>query len=243
MVALVVVLGFAVLADAAQLAFIIGAFIAGLAIGGSDQHERIAGDLNSVGGVLIPIFFVLIGVHADLAAMLRPSVLLDAAVLLAIAVAGKLLSAYGAAGTRSDRLVIGIGMVPRGEVGLIFASIGLVQGVLDDELYGALLLVVLLTTVIAPPALRWRMGMPRPLRHHSGRRHDARTGRRLGVAPRRQARARRPAADKRRGVRRAAGRRPRPWWSSLGRAALVVRRAPRRRGRVDRTTTPSPCST
>ena len=154
-----VVLGFAVLADAAQLAFIIGAFIAGLAIGRSDQHERIAGDLNSVGGVLIPIFFVLIGVHADLAAMLRPSVLLDAAVLLAIAVAGKLLSAYGAAGTRSDRLLIGIGMVPRGEVGLIFASIGLAQGVLDDELYGALLLVVLLTTVVAPPALRWRMGM------------------------------------------------------------------------------------
>ena len=158
-VALVVVLGFAVLADAAQLAFIIGAFIAGLAIGRSDQHERIAGDLNSVGGVLIPVFFVLIGVHADLAAMLRPSVLLDAAVLLAIAIAGKLLSAYGAAGTRSDRLLIGIGMVPRGEVGLIFASIGLAQGVLDDELYGALLLVVLLTTVIAPPALRWRMGM------------------------------------------------------------------------------------
>ena len=88
--ALVVVLGLAVLADAAQLAFIIGAFMAGLAIGRSDHHERIAGDLNSVGGVLIPVFFVLIGVNADLGAMFRPSVLLDAAVLLVIAVAGKL---------------------------------------------------------------------------------------------------------------------------------------------------------
>ena len=83
--------------------------------------------------------------------------LLDAAVLLVIAVAGKIVSAYGAAGTRSDRLLIGLGMIPRGEVGLIFASIGLAQGVLDDELYGALLLVVLMTTVITPPLLRWRI--------------------------------------------------------------------------------------
>ena len=156
--ALVLVLGLAVLADAAQLAFIIGAFMAGLALGRSEHHERIAGDLNSVGGVLIPVFFVLIGVNADLGAMLRPSVLLDAAILFVIAVAGKLVSAYGAGGTRADRLLVGIGMIPRGEVGLIFASIGLAQGVLDDELYGALLLVVLLTTVVTPPLLRWRIG-------------------------------------------------------------------------------------
>jgi Kef-type K+ transport system membrane component KefB/predicted amino acid-binding ACT domain protein len=156
--AFVVVLGLAVLADAAQLAFIIGAFMAGLAIGRSDHREQVAGDLNSVGAVLIPVFFVLIGVNADLGAMFRPSVLLDAAVLLVIAVAGKVASAYGATGTRSDRLLVGLGMIPRGEVGLIFASIGLAQGVLDDELYGALLLVVLLTTVISPPLLRWRIG-------------------------------------------------------------------------------------
>ena len=96
-----IVLGLAVLADAAQLAFIIGAFVAGLAIGRSDHHERIAGDLNSIGGVLIPVFFVLIGVNADLGAMLRPSVLLDAAVLLVIAIAGKLVSAYGAPALRA----------------------------------------------------------------------------------------------------------------------------------------------
>ena len=156
--ALALILGFAVLADVAQLAFIIGAFMAGLAIGRSHQHERIASDLNSVGGVLIPVFFVLIGVNADLGAMFQPSVLLDASVLFVIAVAGKLVSAFGAAGTRSDRLLVGLGMIPRGEVGLIFASIGLAQGVLDDELYGALLLVVLLTTVVTPPLLRWRIG-------------------------------------------------------------------------------------
>ena len=96
--ALAVVLGLAVLADAAQLAFIIGAFMAGLAIGRSEHHERIAGDLNSVGGVLIPVFFVLIGVNADLGAMLQPSVLLDASILLVVAIAGKL-----RLGVRRDR--------------------------------------------------------------------------------------------------------------------------------------------
>jgi Kef-type K+ transport system membrane component KefB/glycine cleavage system regulatory protein len=161
-VALGLILGFAVLADAAQLAFIIGAFMAGLAIGRSEHHERIAGDLNSIGSVLIPVFFVLIGVNADLQAMLEPSVLVDAGLLLVIAIAGKLVSAYGAIGLTSDRLLIGIGMIPRGEVGLIFASIGLSQGVLDDELYGALLLVVLLTTVITPPLLRWRIASRGP---------------------------------------------------------------------------------
>ena len=155
--ALAVVLGLAVLADAAQLAFIIGAFVAGLAIGRSDHHGRIAGDLNSVGGIFIPVFFVLIGVNADLGAMLRPSVLLDASILLVVAIAGKILSCYGAAGTSADRLLVGFGMIPRGEVGLIFASIGLAQGVLDEEFYGALLLVVLLTTVVTPPLLRWRI--------------------------------------------------------------------------------------
>ncbi len=155
--ALVVVLGFAIVADAAQLAFIIGAFMAGLSIGRSRHAERVAADLNSVGAVFIPVFFVLIGVNADLGAMLRPSVLFDAGVLFVIALAGKLVSMVGAAGTTSDRLLIGIGMIPRGEVGLIFASIGLASGVLDDELYGALLLVVLLSTVVTPPLLRWRI--------------------------------------------------------------------------------------
>ena len=155
--AVVIVLGFGVLADAAQLAFIIGAFMAGLAIGRSEHGEKIAGELNSIGGLLIPVFFVLIGVNADLSAMLQPNALLDASVLLVIAVVGKVVSAYGAAGTRSDRLLVGLGMIPRGEVGLIFASIGLAQGVLDDDLYGALLLVVLMTTVITPPLLRWRI--------------------------------------------------------------------------------------
>jgi Na+:H+ antiporter len=155
--ALALVLGLATLADAANLAFIIGAFIAGLALGRSRHQSQVAADLNSVGTFFIPVFFVLIGVNADLDAMLRPDVLAIAGALTVIAFAGKLVSAVGAVGLRADRLLIGIGMVPRGEVGLIFASIGLSQGVLDDELYGALLLVVLLSTLVTPPVLRWRI--------------------------------------------------------------------------------------
>ena len=156
--AVVITLGFAELADAAKLAFIIGAFMAGLGIAKSRQHDRIASDLGAVGTVFIPVFFAQIGINADLSAMAKPSVLGLAAVLGVVAVIGKLVSAAGAAGTRADKLLIGLGMIPRGEVGLIFASIGLSNGVLNGDQYGALLIVVLVTTVLAPPLLRLRMG-------------------------------------------------------------------------------------
>jgi Kef-type K+ transport system membrane component KefB len=156
--ALVIALGFAQLADLAKLAFIIGAFMAGLALGRSDQHERIAGDLGAIGNIFIPIFFVQIGLNTDLAAMTKPSVIGLAAALSAVGIIGKLAAAWGAKGTKSDKWLIGIGMVPRGEVGLIFASIGLSNGVLSKDLYGALLAVILLSTVITPPLLRMRVG-------------------------------------------------------------------------------------
>src|SRR5204862_6445987 len=87
-----------------------------------------------------------------------PSVLLLAGAMTVVAVFGKLVSAVGAIGTRADKVLLGIGMIPRGEVGLIFASIGLANGVLDDKQYGALLLVVLVSTVVTPPLLRLRLG-------------------------------------------------------------------------------------
>lgn len=156
--AVVVTLAFAELADAAKLAFIIGAFMAGLGLAKSRQHDRIARDLGAVGNLFIPVFFALIGINADLEAMAKPSVIGLAAVLSVVAVIGKLVAAAGAIGTRADKLLIGLGMIPRGEVGLIFASIGLSNGVLDGDQYGALLMVVLLTTVVTPPLLRLRLG-------------------------------------------------------------------------------------
>ncbi len=156
--AFALMLAFAELADVAKLAFIIGAFMAGISLGRSDQHERIAHDFGAVANIFIPVFFVQIGVNADIGAMTKPSVLGLAALLTVVGIAGKLAAAWGATGTRVDKLLIGIGMVPRGEVGLIFASIGLVNGVLDKDLYGALLVVVLVTTLITPPLLRQRIG-------------------------------------------------------------------------------------
>lgn len=166
--AMAITLAFAELADVAKLAFIIGAFMAGLGLGRSKQHDRIARELGAVGTVLIPVFFAQIGINTDLSVLFEPSVLGLAGVLCIVAVAGKLLAALGVFGQRVDRLLIGLGMVPRGEVGLIFASIGLTNEVLDPDQYGALILVVLVTTVATPPLLRWRLGQNAGARFDDG---------------------------------------------------------------------------
>lgn len=158
--AMVLMLGLAALADRSGLAFIIGAFVAGLALRRTDHHERIAGELNSVGTVLVPVFFVTIGLRADLGTMARPRVIAIALALTAVAVAGKVAAGWAVRGRAVDRLLVGLGMIPRGEVGLIFASIGLSGGVLNADEYGALIMVVLLTTVITPPLIRLRLGAP-----------------------------------------------------------------------------------
>jgi Kef-type K+ transport system membrane component KefB len=156
-VSFALMLAFSLLANQAKLAFIIGAFMAGLAVGRSQQHERIAEGLNPLGHIFIPVFFASIGINADLDAMFQPSVLALATVLTVVAIIGKLVAGFGIGRSPGDKLLIGIGMIPRGEVGLIFASIGLSKGVLDDELYGALLLMVLVTTLITPPLLRLKL--------------------------------------------------------------------------------------
>jgi Kef-type K+ transport system membrane component KefB/glycine cleavage system regulatory protein len=155
--ALAFALGFSELAAKAQLAPIVGAFLAGLALRRSEPGERIARELVPLGHVFIPVFFLQIGIDTDLKAMLRPSVLGLAAILSVIAIIGKIVAGWVAGRGSVDRLLVGIGMIPRGEVGLIFASIGKGIGVLDGDLYAAILFVVLLTTVITPPFLRMRL--------------------------------------------------------------------------------------
>lgn len=149
-------LGFAEVAGQAKLAPIVGAFVAGIALGKTDQSERIRSELSPVGHLLIPVFFLEIGVDAEIDEFGRATVLRDAAILLVIAIVGKLVASIGARGAPGDKWLIGLGMLPRGEVGLIFATIGLTEGVLGDDLYAALLLVVLATTLITPPLLKRR---------------------------------------------------------------------------------------
>ena len=153
-----IALAFSVLADLAQLAPIIGAFVAGLALRKISSNERVEREVASLGQIFVPVFFLYIGITTDLQAMFDVRVIAVALLLSAAAIVGKIAAAVGAFGTKSDKLVIGFGMLPRGEVGLIFATIGLKVGALNEELYGSILFVVLLTTLLAPPLLRWRLG-------------------------------------------------------------------------------------
>ena len=181
--ALAFTLAFAELADLAQLAPIVGAFVAGLAISRSDQRERIERELTPVGHLFIPVFFLQIGIAVDVGSFGNGTVLGVAAALFVVAVIGKVVAATGAFGAPGDKWLIGFGMIPRGEVGLIFATIGLKDGVLGEDLYASLLLVVLATTLIAPTAAPTTIAAPAvPTNAPRGRRTDARcrvaTGRR-----------------------------------------------------------------
>lgn len=152
------------LATAAQLASIIGAFAAGLIIhdGFFDGHAieeesdtEIRALVAPLESLLAPLFFMLIGIQVKLEAFLDWHVLLIALGLTVAAVIGKVVSGFGAT-KQDDGLLIGIGMLPRGEVGIVFASIGRTLGVLSDELFSAIILMVIITTLMAPPWLKWR---------------------------------------------------------------------------------------
>lgn len=167
--ALVFCFGLSYLAAAIGLAAIVGAYAAGLIL--EDVHYRDFTDrgehqleelLEPIGVLLVPVFFVMMGMRVDLTAFTRGNVLGFAALLTLVAILGKQACALGALGGRLDRLSIGLGMIPRGEVGLIFANIGLgltVQGepVVDAAIYSAVVIMVVVTTMATPPALRWSL--------------------------------------------------------------------------------------
>ena len=160
-------------ASAIGLAPIVGAYAAGVIL--EDLHYRdfaakeewrLEDLVRPISSFLAPVFFVLMGMHVDLSAFMRPEILALAAVLTLAAVIGKQACALGALGSRLDGLSIGIGMIPRGEVGLIFASIGLtlvVRGehIIDAATYSAVVIMVMLTTLVTPPLLKWSLGRRR----------------------------------------------------------------------------------
>ena len=115
------------------------------------------------------MFFVSVGASVNLR-LLDPTspaargTLGVAAALILIGIGGKILAGWAAPWERMRRLVVGVGMIPRGEVGLIFADMGRRSGVLSDEVFGAVLLMVMATTFIAPPALKALFGAPEAAR-------------------------------------------------------------------------------
>jgi Kef-type K+ transport system membrane component KefB len=159
----------AYLSSVMGLAPIVGAYAAGLIL--EDVHyrdftgrdERALEELiQPVASLLVPVFFVLMGMRVTLTAFGQPGVLGLAALITAAAIVGKQACALGAIGGTLDRLSIGIGMIPRGEVGLIFANIGLsltIGGVpvVNEAIYSAVVIMVIVTTMATPPALKWSL--------------------------------------------------------------------------------------
>ena len=152
------IMGFSWLATLVNMSTIIGAFIAGIILheGFFESRERelknplsIRNLLAPFEAVFAPLFFVLIGVQVRLETFLDKQVLLFSLCLLVAAIIGKLLSGLG--GNRSDdRWLIGIGMIPRGEVGLVFASVGKSLHIIPDSLFSAMVVMVVVTTFITP---------------------------------------------------------------------------------------------
>jgi Kef-type K+ transport system membrane component KefB len=143
------------------LATIIGAFAAGLILSETDDLEHIEREVKPLADVLVPIFFVSMGTLVDARTFLDPAVLGVAAGLTAIALATKAIAGFALRSRDVRRSVIGAGMIPRGEVGIIFAGFGLTLNVIDQGRYSAILVMVVVTTLVAPPLLKFFLrGIP-----------------------------------------------------------------------------------
>jgi Kef-type K+ transport system membrane component KefB len=165
--AVLLAFGLAWLAHAAGSAVIIGAFAAGLLLNRTPPAKEVERGVAHLGHLFVPLFFVVVGASVDVR-VFNP---LDRAnwptlwvggLLIVAAVAGKFLAGYAPFWFKGRKSVIGVGMIPRGEVGLIFAQMGLSSGVLTPAQFSAVTLMVLVTTFLAPPLLRVLLPPQRP---------------------------------------------------------------------------------
>ena len=110
--------------------------------------------IRPISYLFVPVFFIMTGMEVDLSVFGDFSILGAAMAITAVALIGKMVCAWSfPSDTKVDRLVIGVGMIPRGEVGLIFATVGKSVGVVDDRLFAITVIMVILTTLVAPPIL------------------------------------------------------------------------------------------
>jgi Kef-type K+ transport system membrane component KefB len=168
---LILCFGFAYLAAVVGLAPIVGAFTAGLivepvhyqALSHRQKDATIEELIAPLTMRFVPIFIVIMGARVNLVDFARWDLLGFALCLTLAAIVGKQVCGLGVLHSRLDRIAVGIGMIPRGEVGLIFASIGATlalhgKPVIDSATYGAVVLMVMITTLVTPPLLTWRFG-------------------------------------------------------------------------------------
>jgi len=157
---LVFALILAYIGDVIQLEAILGAFAAGLVLAETEKQEELAKQIIPISDILVPIFFVSVGAKTDVTVLnpFNPENrlgLLIAMFLITVAILGKVvtgLAVFGQPGI--NRLAIGVGMIPRGEVGLVFVGVGATSGVLSKSLEAAIITMVILTTFLAPALLR-----------------------------------------------------------------------------------------
>ncbi|MDR2773055.1 MAG: cation:proton antiporter [Elusimicrobiota bacterium] len=143
----------------ADLAPIVGAFAAGLILSNIKFTKEIKAGVKPLYAFLVPIFFVLMGTKVDVS-IFNPlpaenrTILMLAGVLFVVAFIGKAAAGFVVLKKQINKLLIGVAMVPRGEVGLIFASMGLTLGVFEQSIYSALVVVIMLTTFVTPILLK-----------------------------------------------------------------------------------------
>jgi Kef-type K+ transport system membrane component KefB len=175
-VALAFALLLAWLADRSGSAMIIGAFAAGLVLHGTKQRVPIEQSITTLGYYVVPIFFAVVGASVDVRSLMHGPILLVGGSLIAVGVLGKVAAGFSPWWFRGDKLLVGVAMVPRGEVGLIFAQLGLTTGVLSVQLFSALTLMVMVTTFIAPPWLSRLSGEKRSVASESSSLSDLVSG-------------------------------------------------------------------
>ena len=158
--ALIFAFALAYIAAAINLEAILGAFAAGLILAETETRHELEEQVIPVADILVPVFFVSVGAKTDLN-VLNPAVpanregLIIASFLVVVAIIGKICAGAGAFGKEKvNRLAVGVGMIPRGEVGLVFAGVGAASGVLSESLDAAIIVMVIATTFLAPPFLR-----------------------------------------------------------------------------------------
>ncbi|MFH7242427.1 MAG: cation:proton antiporter [Spirulina sp.] len=150
----------AYIAAAIHLEAILGAFAAGLILAETSKHKELEEQINPIADMLVPIFFITVGARTDISVLNpldpnnRPGLII-ASFLVVVAFVGKVVTGFAVFGQPGiNRLAVGVGMVPRGEVGLVFAGVGAASGVLSESLDAAIIVMVILTTFLAPPLLR-----------------------------------------------------------------------------------------
>jgi Kef-type K+ transport system membrane component KefB len=153
---IIVMLALSLLANYIGLAAIVGAFIAGLLVSELKQHTEVESKFTPLAWFFVPFFFVLMGTYIDLTSFADPLVLLAIVAFTAVAVLTKYFGAILGARREGKRIAreVGVGMVPRGEVGIVVAGIALSAGVVSEDAYAAVLGMVLATTILSPYLIR-----------------------------------------------------------------------------------------